>query len=244
MPTMRFDRRQRSSDRVLTLAAIALLAGVSAGCSTTGTSDVDLPAHDPRLRHPITISNEPETLEIPVGMRGPALSPTIERAIRGYVAGYAEHGTGAISIQVPAASANEVAAGQTGQAVHYALVRAGVPRGQIQVAPYYVGDHAKVAAMRLTYLRVKAVAPECGIWPETLPNRFDNAQYHNFGCAAQQNLAAMVANPADFVAPEGVGPANGARRADVIKKFAETGNTGWDPAPASNLLDTDLEVSN
>lgn len=241
---MSSNRRPRSARRILTFATLALLAGAAAGCSTTGTSDVDVTAHDPRLRHPIMISNEPEVLEIPVGMKGPALSPAIERAIRGYVAGYAEHGTGAITIQVPTASANEGAAGQTGQAVHYALVQAGVPHSQIQVAPYYVGDHAKVAAMRLTYLRVKAVAPKCGIWPETLPNRFDNAQYHNFGCAAQQNLAAMVANPADFVAPEGVAPANGARRADVIKKFSETGNTGWAPEPERKLLDTDLELSN
>ncbi|MBA3520654.1 MAG: CpaD family pilus assembly protein [Rhizobiales bacterium] len=240
MSTMTPDRRQRFCRAALTGATLAMLAGASAGCSTTGTSDVDLPAHDPRLRHPIMISNEPETLEIPVGMRGPALSPTIERAIRGYVAGYAEHGTGAITIQVPAASANEVAAGQTGQAVHYALVRAGVPRGQIQVAPYYVGDHAKVAAMRLTYLRVKAVAPQCGIWPETLPNRFDNAQYHNFGCAAQQNLAAMVANPADFVAPEPMGTANGARRAKVIIDYGQ----GLETRSETELLDTDLEVSN
>ncbi len=205
-------------------AALAILAGLLAGCSTTtGTSDVNLADHDPRHRHPIMLSNEPEALVIPVGMNGPALSPAIERAIGHYVAGYAEHGTGGITIQVPTASANSVAASQTGQAVHYALVRAGVPRANIRVAPYFVGDHAKVAALRVTYLRVKAVAPKCGVWPEPLPNDFRNSQYHNFGCAAQQNLAAMVANPADVVRPRAMDPSNGARRSDVVKKFAEKG---------------------
>lgn len=205
--------------------ALAALALVSAGCSTIGTSDVNLPQHDHRLRHPIMISEEPEVLDIPVGMNGPAMSAQIERAIRNYVAEYRENGTGAITIQVPTASANEIAAASTGQAAHYALVNAGVPHSLIQVVPYYVGDHAKVATLRLSYLRVKAVAPKCGIWPETMPNRFDNAQYHNFGCAAQQNLAAMVANPADFVRPQPTAPANGARRAKVISDYSKGGET-------------------
>lgn len=243
MPTFESERRRPLLRSAATGAMLAGLLSLAAGCATTGTSDVNPVDHDPRLRHPIMISNEPEVLDLPVGMKGPALSPAIEKAIRHYVAGYAEHGTGGITIQVPTASANSIAAAQTGQAVHYALVRAGVPQGSIQVAPYYVGDHAKVAAMRLTYLRVKAVAPECGVWPETLPNRFDNAQYYNFGCAAQKNLAAMVANPADLVAPEATGPANGRRRADVITTFAESGNTGWQPAPVSDLLDSDFEGS-
>ena len=43
--------------------------------------------------------------------------------------------------------------------------------------------------------------------------------YHNFGCAAQQNLAAMVANPADLIRPQPMAPANGARRAKVITDY-------------------------
>ena len=116
-------------------------------------------AYDPRVRHPIMISNEPETFEIPVGMNGPALSRQIDTALRIYVRGYRQDGTGAITIQVPTGSANEIAASSTGQAVHYALVRAGVPHNQILVAPYFVGDHSKAAPLRLSYLRVKAVVP-------------------------------------------------------------------------------------
>lgn len=226
----------RRSRTAVTGAALALLAVVSAGCSTTGTSDVNLPAHDYRLRHPIMISEDPEVLDIPVGMNGPAMSPQIERAIRDYVAEYNASGTGSITIQVPTSSANEIAAGATGRAAHYALVRAGVPRNVIQVAPYYVGDHAKAASLRLSFLRVKAVTPTCGIWPEKLPNRFDNAQYYNFGCAAQQNLAAMVANPADFVRPEPTAPANGARRAKVITDYSQGAETRSDTTlPSSGL---------
>jgi pilus assembly protein CpaD len=218
-------------------AAVAATALVAAGCNTTATTDVDVSKHDHRLRHPIMISEEPEEFRLPVGMNGPALSPEIETALRDYVHDYSADGTGGITIQVPTSSANEIAAAKTGKAIHYALVRAGVPHGKIQVVPYHVGDHSEAAPLRVSYLRVKAVAPTCGLWPEMQPSSGKNYQYHNFGCAAQQNLAAMVANPADLVRPQPTGPANGQRRANVIRIYAETGNTGWAPEPASNLLE-------
>ena len=218
-------------------AALVLLATLSAGCTSTSTGiDSDpMLAYDSRLRHPILVSDEPENFNMPVGMHGPALSPQIETALRDYVRQYSADGTGGITIQVPSGSANEVAATTTGRAVHYALVRAGVPRGRIQVAPYEVGDHSKAATLRVSYLRVKAVVPTCGIWPEDEPNSINNVQYENFGCATQHNLAAMVADPADFLRPKPMAPINGGRRANVIQIYVDVGNTGWNPEPRTDL---------
>jgi pilus assembly protein CpaD len=218
-------------------AALVLLASLSGGCSTTGTSDfVDAADYDYRLRHPIVLSEEPEVLDMQLGMNGPALSPDLEVAIRDYVGEYRADGTGSITIQVPVGSANEIAAAQTGRAVHYALVRAGMPRSRIQVAPYEVGDHAELASLRLSYLRVKAVVPRCGVWPDGGVADYRNAEYHNFGCAQQSNLAAMVDNPADFVRPRALEPADGSRRADVISKYRR----GEDPQSNIMLIDSGL----
>jgi pilus assembly protein CpaD len=214
-------------------AAVAATAAMAAGCNTTATTDVDVAKHDHRLRHPIMISEEPEEFRLPVGMNGPALSPEIETALRDYVHDYNAEGTGGITIQVPTASANEIAAAKTGKAIHYALVRAGVPHGKIQVVPYHVGDHSEAAPLRVSYLSVKAVTPTCGLWPEMQPSSGKNFQYHNFGCAAQQNLAAMVANPADLVRPQPMQPASGARRALVIQTYSQ----GGDPQSAVDLID-------
>jgi pilus assembly protein CpaD len=203
---------------------------LAAGCASTATSDVNPADFDFHKRHPILISNEPENMDLPVGMRGPAISPEIERVVRNYVSEYRADGTGAITIQVPTGSANEIAAATTGHAVHYALVRAGVSRGHIRVAPYEVGDHAEMAPLRLSYLRVKAVVPSCGIWPAETNGSYRNVDYYNLGCAQQQNLAAMVSNPADFVRPQPMGPADGYRRADIISKYRR----GEDPQ--NNIL--------
>lgn len=240
MPRARI-RAGRPATLALGMTALTLLPGMVAGCASTAATSPDLAIanYDPRVRHPIMISEEPDVLDIPVGMNGPAVSAEIETAIADWVGDYERHGTGDITIQVPTASANEVAAAKTGQAAHYALVRAGVPYSRIQIAPYYVGDHAKAATLRLSFLRVKAVTPKCGLWPEKAPNDTANRQYYNFGCASQQNLAAMVANPADLVRPRSMDPPSTSRRVGVMKKFSDTGNTGWDPEPERKLLETD-----
>ncbi len=213
--------------------AKALAAGVAlsftalvGACSTTGTSDVDLRDFDHNARHPILISEEPETLDLPVGMNGPAVSPQIEVAIRHYANEYRADGTGAITIQTPTGSANEVAAASTGRAVHYALVRAGVPHNKIRVAPYPVDDPSKVSPLRVSYLRVKAVVPHCGVWPDGGEATYRNAEYEDFGCFQAQNLAAMVDNPADFVRPRPLEPANGARRAASSRTTAKAKRRG------------------
>jgi pilus assembly protein CpaD len=182
------------------------------------------------------LSEEPEVLDMQLGMNGPALSRDLEVAIRDYVGEYRADGTGSITIQVPVGSANEIAAAKTGRAVHYALVRAGVPRRRIHVVPYEVGDHAELASLRLSYLRVKAVVPRCGVWPDGGVADYRNAEYFNFGCAQQQNLAAMVDNPADFVRPRAMTPADGNRRADVIYKYRR----GEDPKSNIMLIDSGI----
>jgi pilus assembly protein CpaD len=225
MPLAGTNSRRRLTRVFVGGFALAVLTALSAGCSTTATSDVDARDYDYRLRHPILISEEPEVLDMPVGMNGPAISPEIEAAIRDYVAEYRTDGTGAITIQVPTGSANEVAAASTGRAVHYAMVHAGVPHRQIRIAPYAVSDRSQVAPLRLSYLRVKAVVPHCGVWPDHGQADYRNAQYSDFGCAQTQNLAAMVENPADLVRPQPSAPSHGARRAKVITDYGQGAET-------------------
>lgn len=230
MPIAKIDPRRGLPRALFGGVALAALALVAGGCSTTGTSNFNPADHDYRQRHPIVLSNEPEVLDMHVGMNGPALSRELETVIRDYAGEYNADGTGSITIQVPTGAANDVAAAETGRAVHYALVRAGVPRNRIKITPYEVGDHSKLAYLRLSYLRVKAVVPHCGIWPDGGTANFRNSDYYNFGCSQQHNLAAMVDNPADFVRPHALTPADGNRRADVISKYRR----GEDPK--SNIV--------
>lgn len=220
-PTAANDTPRRLARLLSGGVALAALTALAAGCTAVGTSHVEVRGHDYRERHPVLISEEPENLDLPVGMKGPALSPEIETAIRHYVKEYRADGTGAITIQVPTGSANEVAAASTGRAVHYALVRAGVSHGHIRVAPYSVDDRARIAPLRVSYLRVKAVVPTCGVWPDGGITDYRNHSYTDFGCAQATNMAAMVANPADLIRPQPMDPPNGQRRAAVLSAYGK-----------------------
>jgi len=200
------------------MASSAMLAGCQTGATVTNQSLFD---QDYAKRHPIVISNEPETLDIPVGMNGGALSPQLRVAIRDYLRTYRAAGTGGLTIQVPTGAANDIAAAQTGKAVHYALLEMGVSRMAIRLAPYPVNDPAVMGVLRVSYLKVKATTPKCGIWPEDLGAHSDNRDVYDFGCATQSNLAAMLADPADVVRPRALEPANGARRANIISGYEE-----------------------
>ena len=82
-----------------------------------------------------------------------------------------------------------------------------------------------MAAIRLNYPRMSAVAGPCGLWPEDLgpsihdKSYIENKSWYNLGCAYQRNMAAMVDNPADLVQPRPETPAYEARRAEGFEKY-------------------------
>lgn len=200
-------------------AGMMVAAGLLAGCQQTASTEVALYDQDYTRRHPILVSEEPQVLDIAVGMRVTKLSPEIQRRMRSFVVDYRRTGTGSITIQVPSGSANEIAAVSAGRSAGQTLRKLGVPAGRIRVAPYQVDDAGKAAPVRLAFLKLKAHAPECGIWPEDLTRTATDRNYYNFGCAQQQNLAAMIENPADLVRPRDMTAADGAQRARVIDEY-------------------------
>ena len=200
--------------------SVAVFTGLLAGCQSTGTTEMALYEQDYKRRHPILVAEEPEVMDIPIGMKARKLSPQIQRRMRSFVlATIVAPGTGSITVQVPSGSANEVAAVSAGRSAGHTLRKLGVPARRIRIAPYQVDDASKVAPVRLAFLKLKATAPECGVWPEDIGRTTTDRSYYNFGCAQQQNLAAMVENPADFVRPRDMTVADGAQRARIIENY-------------------------
>src|SRR5687767_9693112 len=66
-------RSSCSAKAARSLTALVLLSVLAAGCATTAAPDMSVAHFDYKARHPIMISEEPEVLDIPVGMNGPAV---------------------------------------------------------------------------------------------------------------------------------------------------------------------------
>lgn len=64
-----------------------------------------------------------------------------------------------------------------------------------------------------------AVAQECGAWPADLTETGDNEPFTNFGCAQQNNIAALVSRPEDLEDPRAEDPSDPMRRSKMIDKY-------------------------
>jgi pilus assembly protein CpaD len=226
------DRRRRglASCAARALAAAAL-AALLAGCQTTTAENTTgaIP-DDYRLRHPIVLKEADRTVQIFVGSYRGGLTPAQRADVLAFANAWRKEATGGIVIDVPSGTKNEVAAAEAVHEANSILAAAGVPPEGVAVRPYSPARLDTLAAIRLSYPRMVAQAGPCGLWPKDLGPTFDreyneNRTWWNFGCAQQQNLAAMVDNPADLVQPRGEDPAYNARRTVVLDKYRKGEST-------------------
>lgn len=193
------------------------------GCqSQSQNPDGLLASNDYRLRHPIVITEEPETLDLPIGRNTRNLYGPIEHTISAFAAESRNKGNGAVEILVPSGGANDVAVHAVTPDIRKALQDGGLSRSKISTRTYAVQDPSADAPIRLSYARMQATAGKCGAWPRNIGGGIgENTDYENFGCASQANLAVMVDNPSDLITPRASTPSDQARRAVVFENYRE-----------------------
>lgn len=167
-------------------------------------------------RYPIAVEPRAVYLDLKLGPDGrPHWGE--ERAIRSFVAEWVDAGKGPLVIAADNAS--------NAERTRHAVAR---------VAGELSGNASRVTAARrrvasggavLAFQRLVAVQPECGAELASLSDAV-NTRSGVLGCATRRNLAAMVADPADLVAPAiPGGHAFAARRGLVIEKWRKGEST-------------------
>jgi pilus assembly protein CpaD len=222
------DRRQ--SWRLLA-ALVGLSAALGACQQTTEIVTATVPT-DYRLRHPIAVTEGNRSIVIFVGHARGGLSAPQRTDVMGLAQTWLREGTGAIVADVPVNTANARAASATYRA--------------ITLRQYQPEDVRTLPTIKLSYPKISAVAGPCGLWPEdlgpTLQNTGynENRPYHNFGCATQRNLAAMVDNPADLEQPRPETPAYTPRRNAAFDKYRKgvSTTTTYPESDKAKLSDT------
>jgi pilus assembly protein CpaD len=227
-----------------TLVGLAVVLG-----ACTHTDDKVTTASVPddyRLRHPIAIQEADRSVVIFVGHARGGLSASQRADVMGLAQTWLREGTGAISADVPVDTPNARAAADSLREIRSMLAAAGVPSRGLVVRNYHPEDPRQMAAIRLNYPKISAVAGPCGLWPDDLgpsvKNKvyYENSQYYNFGCSFQRNMAAMIDNPSDLVQPQSETPAYTTRRSEGFEKYRK-GNpttTTYPEADKAKLSDT------
>ena len=226
-------------------ALVGLAVALGACTHTDDVLTASVP-DDYRLRHPIAIQEANQSIVVFVGHARGGLSASQRADVMGLAQTWLREATGAISADVPVDTPNARAAADSFREIQALLASAGVPPRGITARPYHPEDPRQMAAIRLSYPKISAVAGPCGLWPEDLgpsiknKSYFENKPYYNFGCAYQRNMAAMIDNPSDLVQPRSETPAYTARRTAGFEKYRKGAPTTTDypEADKAKLSDT------
>jgi pilus assembly protein CpaD len=218
----------KAFSRTAILGSLAVSAVLMAGCAKRDHIQVGSIPDDYRTRHPIIIAENQKSLMVPVGNAARELSFAEKEVISGFIANYGTQGSGAIHISVPAGAGHAGAAGHAANQV-MALAHAQGHGGRTLIDQYQASPDHPSPPVVVSYGALTASAGPCGKWPADALATEDNKQYHNFGCAYQNNLAAQVANPMDLLHPRRTGPIDAADRDTVIGDYRTATGT-WSPS--------------
>ena len=207
-------------------ACVATAAFSLAACSTPAFNGPDQ-AFDLDQRYPISVQPRMMSLALPYNGQA-ALDQNSGGQLSRFAEDYLSHGSGSIGVSGPTnAAANLVVEG---------LLEIGVVRTQIMVGPATTGVANN--DIRVTYIRYVAEVPPCADWSTNLSVTASNTRPPNFGCSTQHNIAAMVADPRDLVAPDTSGQADAQRRLTVLEKYR-----AGEPTPAQRTGEQSGAVS-
>jgi pilus assembly protein CpaD len=212
----------------MSLALFIVMASGLAACSSgeLALDDTYVPAthHE---RYPIEVSRGPVRMEI--SSKHGSLQASQINAISGFSRSAKNSGSSRITILRPSAGG---ASGKVARQTYQLLVQSGISPDMISQKTYPGPSRGPV---QLTYIRSVAVTKECGDWSTDVATTSNNELHQNFGCANQNNIAAMVVNPDDFVSPRATTPAHAAMRTPTLAapSYMPPAGTPREPAAIS-----------
>ncbi len=197
---------------------IAVFSGVTAillgGCTMT----MHQASYPPTvLRNKITVAETVERLELYTGQAGMHLSARDRDAVGDFLAQYAASGEGPLYVNVPASGQNNRGVAQANSIIQSYLVRLGMSGAAIQSGQYPTMPGAP-APVIVSYRRLTTAPISCH-QGASLTHTGNNQPYENFGCAQTANLAALIDNPRQLLAPYAFDNASAIRRMTVIDKY-------------------------
>lgn len=178
---------------------------------------------DYRTRHPIIVSENETSSDIVIPRNSNRLTLRGKDVARSMGTQFKSSGAKSIAILIPAGSPNERAARSAASHAVEELKGAGVASNQIVIKHYQAANHGESATLRIVYSDLTAsVDSKCGEWDEDIIDTTENINYANFGCATQNNLAQMIANPADLLGPRAMSEIDSTKRTKVIEDWRES----------------------
>ncbi len=205
------------------IALLSAAAFAAAGCAG---GPFNGPEHALTIAetHPIAVDSQVVTLTIPVDATTSDLSTVDKARLRAFTDSYLTNGHGPLTVTGPSGARNDLDGHEASADIRKALNDAGVPWSAIHGATYRAGEGSGEDII-LSFTRYVATASPCGDWSGVTGRQYRNLRTPNMGCATMNNLAAMVADPHDLVAPSETDPRDGQAAVRAIGLYREGQNT-------------------
>ncbi|MCK5750266.1 MAG: CpaD family pilus assembly protein [Oricola sp.] len=207
----------------LKIALLSALSLTAAGCAS---GPFNGPQHGATVAetHPIAVDGQVVTLTIATDDTTTELSNLDKARLRAFADSYLNNGHGPLTVTGPSGAGNDFDGHEASADIRKALNDAGVPWSSIHGATYRTGDAGNDIIVSFT--RYVATASPCGVWSGIRGRDYRNLRTPNMGCATQNNLAAMIADPHDLVAPTDAAPRDGEMAARGVLLYRDGALTG------------------
>jgi pilus assembly protein CpaD len=227
-PLFRSSAAGRNILRAASIAAV-LLAGSCAAPTNDGTVFAD------GLRnHPITVAPHYQSIRVAFSDSSAGLTPEDGTSLESFVEDYLSRGDGAISISAPRGPSSSAALDYFGER----LAHMGVPRNRILVGTHDAGTGD--GRVEIGYIVYTARTDPCGNWSQDAGDTASNLPMPDFGCSVQHNIAAMVSDPRDLVAPRGMSAGDATRRETVVGTYEKAQSTAAQKSSSQNANVSDV----
>jgi pilus assembly protein CpaD len=192
------------TQKALTLSLLAATATLAGCAGVGGGTPADNPVRRAEVTRTVLEAHTPRPVAVEarlmVGASGTgALTPEERAQVASFAADFVRLGRGSLVISTPANSQNAQAAAMLAQEAQRTLFVNGVEFEKIAGGAYQAGGQP-VAPVVLSFARYEVEPQRCTPWSQIDPRRTaNNSATERFGCAQNQNLAAMIVDPGDLL---------------------------------------------
>ena len=160
--------------------------------------------------YPIKVVERPVKLQVQTKASG--LQPADANQVIRFARKAAARATTSVTIAYASGSRSGKQGAEQAAAI---FVRQGVARSSIVMVPYGGWDNQVTLSVGMKVAETKP----CGDWSQNLRGNQFNESGPNFGCAVQQNMAAMVTDPEDFEHPKPTTPAQSVSQNSALDAY-------------------------
>ena len=210
------------AQKTLILAATALMA--LSACASTTQSARSIPTK-PEDRFPVTVDQQTVTMTVAIDKSMSDLTVVDKARLNAFVESYIVGGHGLITVTAPSGNPSDFYGQEMASDIRKELNRLGIEWDEMLGATYRVSGDADMQEVIVSFSRFVASATPCGDFSGAWIRNRANVSSKNFGCANQNNLAAMIVDPHDLIEPTPMSPADTARRTLAIDNYRKDDTT-------------------